>query len=203
MPMRHLNAMATLLMMFFTLLILSFTGILEFPSASTSMDRSIDPEPKLSDPTSDPFSDILVAYKKWDFEVGCARFKENHKDSIWGNVSSGSLQEFGCGKLKMDHVKVLVKGWTWIPDNLENLYSCRCGMTCLWTKSSVLADSPDALLFETTTPPLQVIKLFDANFCLSMCFGKQLQIWMIGTDQITTLSVIIAQIGCYMLHSCS
>jgi len=163
MPMRYLNAMAALLMMFFTLLILSFTGILEFPSASTSMEHSIDPEPKLSDSTSDPFSDVLVAYKKWDFEVGCARFRENHKDAILGNVSSGSLQEFGCGKLKMKHVKVLVKGWTWIPDNLENLYSCRCGMTCLWTKSSVLADSPDALLFETTTPPLQVIKLLVAN----------------------------------------
>ncbi|XP_010470321.1 PREDICTED: alpha-(1,4)-fucosyltransferase-like isoform X2 [Camelina sativa] len=154
MPMRHLNAIAVLLMMFFTLLILSFTGVLEFPAASTSI-----PATKLPDSTSDPFSEVLLAYKKWDFRVGCARFKENHKDSIRGNVSSGSLQvsggELGCGKLKMEHVKVLVKGWTWIPHNLENLYSCRCGMTCLWTKSPVLVDSPDALLFETTTPPLQ------------------------------------------------
>lgn len=168
MPMRHLNAMAALLMMFFTLLILSFTGILEFPSASTSIGHSIDSEPKLSDSTSDPFSDVLMDFKKWDFQVGCARFKENHKDSIRGNVSSGSLQVsgggLGCGKLKMKHVKVLVKGWTWIPDNLENLYSCRCGMTCLWTKSPVLADSPDALFFETSTPPLLVNYLFDANF---------------------------------------
>lgn len=49
---------------------------------------------------------------------------------------------------------MLVKGWTWIPDNLDNLYPCRCGLSCLWTKSPVLADKPDALLFETSTPPL-------------------------------------------------
>lgn len=163
MLMRHLNAIVVLLMMFFTLLILSFTGILEFPSASTSIEHRIDPETKLPD-SSDPFSDVIMAFKKWDLQVGCARFKENHKGSIRGNVSSGSLQEFGggfgCGKLKMENFKVLVKGWTWIPDNLENLYSCRCGMTCLWTKSSVLVDSPDALLFETTTPPFQVLLLF-------------------------------------------
>ncbi|KAL1063476.1 hypothetical protein V6Z11_D13G145000 [Gossypium hirsutum] len=55
----------------------------------------------------------------------------------------------------MEHVSVLVKGWTWVPDNLDNLYSCQCGMSCLWTKSPVLADKPDALLFETATPPLQ------------------------------------------------
>lgn len=162
MPMRHLNAVAVLLMMFFTLLILSFTGILEFPSASNSIPHREVKLPDSSDAvSSDPFGDVLSAFKKWDSRVGCARFRENHKDSIrGGNVSSGSLQESGCGsgcgELKMGHVTVLVKGWTWIPDNLENLYSCRCGMTCLWTKSPVLADSPDASLFETTTPPLQV-----------------------------------------------
>lgn len=61
-----------------------------------------------------------------------------------------------CKGLKLNHVSVLVKGWTWIPDNLDNLYSCRCGLSCLWTKSSVLADKPDALLFETSTPPVRV-----------------------------------------------
>lgn len=65
-----------------------------------------------------------MAFIKWDLEVGCARFRENHhKGSIRGNVSSGSLQEsgsLGCGGMKMDDVRVLVKGWTWVPDNLEN-----------------------------------------------------------------------------------
>jgi alpha-1,4-fucosyltransferase len=104
---------------------------------------------------------LLSAFKKWDSQVGCARFKEKHKGFV-SNGSSSSLQQLGgeseaeCRELKMEHVSVLVKGWTWIPDNLDNLYSCRCGLSCLWTKSSVLADKPDALLFETTTPPIQV-----------------------------------------------
>lgn len=93
--------------------------------------------------------------------MGCAQFREKHRVLISkGSNGSSSLQESDgeseCGDLKMDHVSVLVKGWTWIPDNLDNLYSCSCGLSCLWTKSSVLADKPDALLFETTTPPRQV-----------------------------------------------
>jgi hypothetical protein len=40
--------------------------------------------------------------------------------------------------------------------DLDNLYSCRCGLSCLWTKSNVLADKPDALMFESSTPPIQV-----------------------------------------------
>ena len=101
--------------------------------------------------------------------MGCAQFKEKHKDLIhFLSNRPGSLQEAvddsGCNELKMEHVSVLVKGWTWIPDNLDNLYFCRCGLSCLWTKSSVLADKPDAFLFETTTPPLQVVFLFGLPF---------------------------------------
>lgn len=98
--------------------------------------------------------------------MGCARFREKHKGLAIqnratknGSSSSSSLQEADgeseCGEAKTEHVSVLVKGWTWIPDNLDNLYSCACGLSCLWTKSSVLADKPDALLFETTSPPFQ------------------------------------------------
>lgn len=88
--------------------------------------------------------------------MGCAHFREKHK-GFMKNHSFSSLQREGsnCGDLSLNHVSILVKGWTWIPDNLDNLYSCECGLTCLWTKSSVLADQPDALLFETATPPLQ------------------------------------------------
>lgn len=91
--------------------------------------------------------------------MGCGRFREKF-DGVTRNGSSDYLQEVGgdCSALKTEHVSVLVKGWTWIPDNLDNLYSCRCGLSCLWTKSSVLADRPDALLFETTTPPAQVFQ---------------------------------------------
>lgn len=58
-----------------------------------------------------------------------------------------------CAALGPAHVSVLVKGWTWIPDNLDSLYSCRCGLSCLWTKSPVMADKPDVLLFENVIPP--------------------------------------------------
>lgn len=61
-----------------------------------------------------------------------------------------------CEGLKKKHVSVLVKRTSWIPDNLDNLYSCPCGLTCLWTKSPVLADQPDAHLFEKAKPPLKV-----------------------------------------------
>lgn len=53
-----------------------------------------------------------------------------------------------CGGFKLYHVSVLVKRWTWIPDNLDNLYSYRCVLSCLWTKSNVLVDKRDVLLFE-------------------------------------------------------
>lgn len=110
--------------------------------------------------TVDPFSDLFGAFRKWDVQMGCSQFREKHKGSV-KNGSSSSFQEvdgeLGCSELKMSHVSVLVKGWTWIPDNLDNLYSCRCGLSCLWTKSSVLVDKPDALLFETITPPVQVM----------------------------------------------
>ena len=99
--------------------------------------------------------------------MGCPRFAEKHKSLITQNVSSSSLQKPSeCGETKkkaqMEHVSVLVKGWTWIPDNLDNLYSCSCGLSCLWTKSAVLADKPDALLYETTTPPSQVLSKVSA-----------------------------------------
>ncbi|KAI6691241.1 hypothetical protein NL676_028069 [Syzygium grande] len=60
-------------------------------------------------------------------------------------------------ELRLSHVSVLVKGWFWIPDNLDNLYPCQRGLSCLWTKSPVLADKLDALLFQTSTPPLLLV----------------------------------------------
>lgn len=146
-------------MLGFTLVVLCFSGFLEFPTVSSSIPSITDPKHSITY-TPDPFTDLIGAFRKWDSEVGCAQFRKKHKSFISnGSLPSSSLQvidgDSGCSKLKMNHVSVLVKGWTWIPDNLDNLYSCRCGLSCLWTKSSVLADKPDALLFETTTPPRQ------------------------------------------------
>ncbi|KAG2253977.1 hypothetical protein Bca52824_084113 [Brassica carinata] len=164
MPMRHLNAIATLLIMFFTLLILSFTGILEFPPHPLRFPITIPPPPP---PTP---------YRRIRSETGLCSVQGESQGFDRGNVSSGALQDSdgsGCGELKMDHVRVLVKGWTWVPDNLENLYSCRCGMTCLWSKSPVLSDSPDALLFETTTPPLQVDVLETLRVYMDLEAGRK------------------------------
>ncbi|XP_028232173.1 alpha-(1,4)-fucosyltransferase-like [Glycine soja] len=104
----------------------------------------------------EPFSNLVAAFRKWDSQVGCARFKDKPNGVPLNQSKVVSLQEVGdCGGLKLNHVSVLVKGWTWIPDNLDNLYSCSCGLSCLWTKSLVLADKPDALLFESSMPPVQ------------------------------------------------
>ncbi|KAK1279011.1 Alpha-(1,4)-fucosyltransferase [Acorus gramineus] len=107
-----------------------------------------------------PFTAISAAFRSWDREVGCPDFNTRHGDRTAAaavNLSSLQWASDGgdCEGGVAAHVSVLVKGWTWIPDNLDNLYSCRCGLSCLWTKSPVLADRPDALLFENVRPPMQ------------------------------------------------
>ncbi|KAH9307593.1 hypothetical protein KI387_035504, partial [Taxus chinensis] len=105
----------------------------------------------------EPFTEIYSAFKKWDAQVGCKDYSEKMMRVSPTRNNNTSLQDpdgLPCNALKMKHVSILVEGWTWIPDSLNNLYSCRCGLSCLWTKSKVLADQPEARLFETTTPPL-------------------------------------------------
>ncbi|KAM3233094.1 alpha-(1,4)-fucosyltransferase [Capsicum annuum] len=167
MQLKSFNIFTITIMLLFTLIILIFSGFLDFPLYTSSSIPSTKnqilttptptPTPMTSLSKPDPFSNLLGALKKWDSQMGCPQFREKHKGL---NYTFGSLQnvddgELKCNVLKMDYVSVLVKGWTWIPDNLDNLYSCRCGLSCLWTKSDVLADKPDALLFETATPPIQ------------------------------------------------
>lgn len=139
----------SLTMMLASAFLIMFFGFLDFHSALASMPSG---EHKLAE--SEPFTDLLGAFAKWDSEVGCSQFKLKHQDFTKTN-GSASVQdvdgEMKCSVLKMNHVGVLLKGWTWLPDYLDNLYSCRCGLSCLWTKNRVLVDKPDALLFETTT----------------------------------------------------
>ncbi|MCD7466956.1 4-alpha-L-fucosyltransferase [Datura stramonium] len=165
MQLKSVNTVAITIMLGFAFIILFFSGFLDLPLRTSSIPST---KNQILTPISaskpDPFSNLLGAFKKWDSQVGCAQFRGKHKGLLGNwlllNSSSVSLQnvddgELKCNELKMDHVSVLVKAWTWIPDNLDNLYSCRCGLSCLWTKSSVLADKPDALLFETATPPIE------------------------------------------------
>ncbi|KAB5512593.1 hypothetical protein DKX38_029621 [Salix brachista] len=160
MQLKPLNTYTITIMLFLTVIILFFSGFLEFPSLTASITSPVKDSNFPVKTTPDPFTNLFVAFRKWDSQVGCMQFREKPKN-LWSQGSNGSASlqvvdgDAGCNELKMEHVSVLVKGWTWIPGNLDNLYSCRCGLSCLWTKSSVLADKPDALLFETTTPPLQ------------------------------------------------
>lgn len=110
-------------------------------------------------------SSLLDCYHVWDAQVGCKRFKEKHKaeldmassmSSVSTVRSTQGVDAIGCSQLQLQHVAIRVEQATWIPDSLSNLYACRCGLTCLWTKSAVLADKPDALLYETLRPPEEV-----------------------------------------------
>ncbi|XXG45515.1 hypothetical protein AAC387_Pa02g0581 [Persea americana] len=162
MPLKFLNYIAA--MLGFGLLLFFFFGSIKFHSAISSIPPLEPNSAKSASGSSwgglgiekDPFFDLLGAFRKWDSKVGCARFREKHKG--W-HVNGSSLQDadgvVDCEAMRMAHVSVLVKGWTWVPDNLDNIYSCRCGLSCLWTKSGVLADKPDAMLYETTRPPIQ------------------------------------------------
>ncbi|KAL0437950.1 UNVERIFIED_CONTAM: Alpha-(1,4)-fucosyltransferase [Sesamum latifolium] len=163
MQLKSINTFVITLMLGFALIIFFFTtSFLEFPSANSSVSSILESsifETLSNSSKPEPFTDLLKAFKKWDSQVGCAQFREKHKELLGNRSKISSLQDaegqIQCGELQMKHVSVLVKGWTWIPDNMDNLYSCRCGLSCLWTKSSVLADKPDAQLFETTAPPFQ------------------------------------------------
>ncbi|KAG7032901.1 Alpha-(1,4)-fucosyltransferase, partial [Cucurbita argyrosperma subsp. argyrosperma] len=162
MLLKPFNTVPVIFMFALAFFILLLTGFLEFPSAFTSIVPPTD-DLNLSavEFVSEPFTDLITSFNKWDSQVGCDRFREKIGGGLGNRSSSCSLQLVGadcsgdCHALKLVHVAVLVKGWTWIPDNLDNLYSCSCGLSCLWTKSSVLADKPDALFFETSTPPRQ------------------------------------------------
>ncbi|KAL2231872.1 alpha-(1,4)-fucosyltransferase [Sesamum indicum] len=163
MQLKSINTFVITLMLGFALIIFFFTtSFLEFPSANSSVSSTLEYsifETLSNSSKPEPFIDLHKAFNKWDSQVGCAQFREKHKELLGNRSKISSLQDaegqIQCGELQMNHVSVLVKGWTWVPDNMNNLYSCRCGLSCLWTKSSVLADRPDALLFETTTPPFQ------------------------------------------------
>ncbi|MQL79396.1 hypothetical protein Taro_011824 [Colocasia esculenta] len=160
-PSKTLGYMAPMLSL---AVLLFLSRFLEFPSISSPLPTAGLPDPRAAAAATtipatprrkEPFTDLVGAFDRWDKVVGCERFREKHRG--WAPNAS-ALQEAGtgdCRGLEVPHVSVLVKGWTWIPDNLDQMYSCRCGLSCLWTKSEVLGDKPDALLFENVRPPLQ------------------------------------------------
>ncbi|KAH7424657.1 hypothetical protein KP509_11G018200 [Ceratopteris richardii] len=106
------------------------------------------------------FTRLSDAYAQWDAHVGCSRFiVQNRTHSFPGSANRNpSLQDpegLSCASMRLQHVSVFVKEWRWLPDSLENLYSCRCGLSCLWSKSEALTYGADAELYETGHPPRQ------------------------------------------------
>ena len=151
---------------------LSGAGATHFPTALDSVcsrDRG-------------PFTSILKAFNAWDASVGCPRIRPklnaaeppatiataeaSASAAITGDAAWGGAR---CEELKMRHVGMLVKGWTWIPDALDGVYSCRCGVSCVWSKSAAAVDRPDALLYEGATPPPQVPDFFPSSLVQSRC----------------------------------
>ncbi|WOL15059.1 alpha-(1,4)-fucosyltransferase-like [Canna indica] len=158
------------------LLVLLFTSSLDFSSLSSPLGRFFssshssasfaaarpvaNPAPAAPPvpapaPAAEAFTDLAAAFKRWDEEVGCERFREKHRN--WTAPDPSAIQDAEAGDCstlgRRRHVSILVKRWSWIPDEMDNLYSCRCGLSCLWSKSQVLADDPDALFFEWDSPP--------------------------------------------------
>ncbi|KMZ59691.1 Alpha-1,4-fucosyltransferase, family GT10 [Zostera marina] len=158
---KSINYIAPMILFVTTIFIL--THFITIPTPAISSTPSYQ-TPPLSRASRSNFRELKEAFNAWDSYVGCRRFQER---VVTRDLTSNgsSLQDFQCddgsngggNKIakKTTHVSVLVKGWTWIPDNLDNLYTCGCGLSCLWSKSDVLVDRPDALLFENVSPPRQ------------------------------------------------
>lgn len=112
------------------------------PVVLTAID-SIGSRPK------ETFSDLITTFDRWDKEVGCDRFQAKFKG--W-KVNASAVQEIDrhdCSELKMSHTSVYVKLASWVPDILDGLYQCRCGLSCLWTRNEALADKADLWLWVT------------------------------------------------------
>jgi alpha-1,4-fucosyltransferase len=103
------------------------------------------------------FSKLTLAYDRWDSEIGCSRFRDKFRR--WKVNESAVQQNDGrdYSQLKLDHISVRVVQDTWIPDILDGLYECRCGLSCLWTQNEALADQPDVLLYQIFHPPETVV----------------------------------------------
>ncbi|KAH7292533.1 hypothetical protein KP509_29G073100 [Ceratopteris richardii] len=143
-----------LLSLLLVLLLSSLTSLpAHLPMSSGLSSGSSSSYSSLASPLNQSFTDLLDAYRQWDAHVGCANYRKIADKGFPKNPSLQDPNMDSCTSLKQKHVVVHVKGWTWLPDNLQNLYSCDCGLSCMWTTSEVFADDPDVLLFESVTPP--------------------------------------------------
>ncbi|KAG8389675.1 hypothetical protein BUALT_Bualt01G0003500 [Buddleja alternifolia] len=109
MQLKPINTFAITLMLSFALITLFLTGFIEFPSANPSISSAEESifETLTKSTTPEPFKDVFKAFKKWDSQVGCARFREKHGGLLRNGSKISSLQnvegEIQCGELQMNH----------------------------------------------------------------------------------------------------
>ncbi|KAJ3675194.1 hypothetical protein LUZ60_004236 [Juncus effusus] len=99
------------------------------------------------------FSDLKPVFQKWDSEIGCIKFK--NKFAGW-TVNDSAVQKMDggdCSEYKLDHVSVWARAVSWIPEVLDGLYECNCGLTCLWSRNEALADNADVEFYQALPPP--------------------------------------------------
>jgi alpha-1,4-fucosyltransferase len=159
------------------ILLILLSGYFELPSITSSFSAPLTPiadaaERRRFDTALDSvgsrkrhaFTSVLAAFGAWDAAVGCpsVRAKIGAANATTASAMAAITGGAGwagatCEDMKTRHVGVFVKGWTWIPDALDGVYTCRCGVSCVWSKAAAVVDRPDAMLFEGATPPLEVL----------------------------------------------
>lgn len=78
---------------------------------------------------------IRHCLQKMGCRSGLQELGENYREIPTNNSILQNPSGVFCSSLKLNHVSILVKVSTWIPDSLNNLYFSRCEISCLWTKS--------------------------------------------------------------------
>ncbi|RRT54306.1 hypothetical protein B296_00038377 [Ensete ventricosum] len=165
-PLSNRAALARFVPSSILLLVLLLASYLDFSSPFRSSSSSAAasfaaaaarPIPDTQEAPTTNLSSLAAAFARWDEEVGCDRFREKHRNWTADPSAIQDAEAGDCSTLGARQVSVLVKRGGWIPDEMDNLYSCRCGLTCLWTKSDTLADKPDAELFEGWMRPPQTL----------------------------------------------
>jgi alpha-1,4-fucosyltransferase len=113
----------------------------------------------------EPFAELRPAFDRWDSEVGCPRFRDKFRRWKVNETAVQQADSRDCPKFKLKHVTVWAKAVSWVPDVLDGLYECRCGLSCLWSQSDVLADRPDVEVYQAYGPP-QTVRLSFILFSL-------------------------------------
>ncbi|ONM56334.1 Alpha-(14)-fucosyltransferase [Zea mays] len=106
----------------------------------------------------DPFTSLLEAIVAWNATIGCPRIRTklaaaglepglplpaastngngSAEDPPGASITGGAVWRGAtkCEDLAVCHVRVLIKGWIWIPNAVVDVYTCHCGVSCVGSK---------------------------------------------------------------------